>query len=233
MVAPKLIKSIIESNASPEELLWLDDIIVSSQGNVLLLQKAFVVVPRHIHKATITLDQETERVFIQKLKFSPKAWTLQQSVRSFILLHLDSSHQQRYINAVETLFESAALNELTSLISFLPLLKYSIHWIDRAKEAVRSNMGYVFDAIAFNNPYPAKHFDEAAWNQLVLKTIFSEKKIQDIYGYKDRSNRELAYMIADYAHERWAADRPISPSVWELVAPFMDQQLASTLNWNN
>ena len=90
-------------------------------------------------------------------------------------------------------------------------------------------MGPVFDAIAFNNPYPSRYFDEAAWNQMVLKTIFGGKNIQKIYGLKKRSNHELALIISDFAHERWAAGRPISPQVWELVAPFIDDKLINDI----
>ncbi len=32
-------------------------------------------------------------------------------------------------------------------------------------------------------------------------------------------------MISDFAHERWAAGRTISPEVWQLVTPFIDDFL--------
>ncbi|MGQ0829426.1 MAG: EboA domain-containing protein, partial [Bacteroidota bacterium] len=86
-----------------------------------------------------------------------------------------------------------------------------------------------YDAIAFNNPYPFHYFDELSWNQLILKTIFNEKDIQKIYGLKIRSNRELAYMICDFANERWSAGRSISPYVWELVVPFIDDHITNNI----
>ncbi|HEY0029226.1 MAG TPA: EboA domain-containing protein [Bacteroidia bacterium] len=223
-----LIKKTFESNSSVTELSWLESSI-SQAENEKALQTAFVAVPRHISKSTITLEQEIKEQFIQAIDFPPQGWTLQQLARTFILLHFNPESEKTYVNALTTLFETAEINELSTLYSALPLLHYPKHWLPRAKEGVRSNMGSVFDAIAFNNPYPSLYFDDAAWNQLVLKTIFGGKNIHQIHGLKARSNRDLAYMISDLAHERWAADRAIPPNVWEIVSPFIDQRLISDI----
>lgn len=231
MANSKLIKNILESNTSPEEFLWLSTVISSGLENEKLLQTAFVAVPKHINKSIISIDPELEleKQFLSFMHFSPQGWSVQQLARVFIILHFNNENDEKYTNSLNTLFETAEINELSALLASLPLLSYPKNFLHHAKEAVRSNMGSVFNSIAFNNPYPSQHFDDSAWNQLVLKTIFSGKNIQQIYGLKGRSNRELAFIISDFAHERWAAGRPISPQVWELVAPFLDNQLINDI----
>ena len=220
-----LIKKVLESNCTTEEMLWMDTVITSSQQNERLLQLAFVTVPKYIQKSHIALDKNMEKQFSDTVRFLPEGWTLHTFARVYILLHFKTDDEKKYVNVLKTLFETAEMNELASLNSSLSLLHYPENWLEYAKEGVRSNMGPVFDAIVFNNPYPAKYFDEEAWNQMVLKTIFSGKSIQKIKGLIERSNPRLAFMISDFAHERWAAGRTISPQVWALVAPFIDNQL--------
>jgi len=75
-----------------------------------------------------------------------------------------------------------------------------------------------------NNPYPAEQLDDTAWNQLVLKAIFTEKPVLEIVGLKERRNAALAASLCDYAHERWAAHRDVNPLLWICVAPFVNEQ---------
>ena len=68
----------------------------------------------------------------------------------------------------------------------------------------------VFEAVAHRNPYPARHFDESAWNHLVLKALFIGSTLAPIEELDARANPTLMRMLCDYAHERWAAGRTIS-----------------------
>jgi hypothetical protein len=98
-------------------------------------------------------------------------------------------------------------------------------WVKRCSEGIRSNIGIVLEAIMYNNPYPSQNLEQAAWNQLVLKAFFTDKEIGKIVGIDQRANKELAYIISDYAHERWAAGRELNPNMWRLVGPFIDDKL--------
>ena len=78
----------------------------------------------------------------------------------------------------------------------------------------------VFEAVAHANPYPAEQFSETQWNQMVLKALFVGSTLAPIQGLDERRNADLAGMLIDYAHERWAAGRPVSPELWRCVGPF-------------
>jgi hypothetical protein len=92
----------------------------------------------------------------------------------------------------------------------------------QAGEGLRTNMRSVFEAIAHNNPYPREQFDENRWNHMVLKALFVESRLDPIQGLDERANPELARIMRDYAHERWAASRPVTPELWRCVGPFID-----------
>jgi hypothetical protein len=93
--------------------------------------------------------------------------------------------------------------------------------VKRAAEGVRSTMTQVFDAIALDNPYPHDYLPEEAWNQLVLKSVFNVRPLYRIYGLEARRNAHLAHMLLDYAHERWAAGRTLTPELWRMIGPYL------------
>lgn len=226
-----LLAHIIEINASEKELQWLDNQNIKDNK---ALQKTFVLTPRFVSK------KEVEIVLENPIATKPKygtakttasnrnadstekqIWTLDRAVRVLLLTNVQNKSEEDYYQTIETLFDTAEINEAVALYTALSYLQYPENWLFRATEAVRSNMGPVFDAIAFHNPYPAKYFPESAWNQLVLKCIFNDKPINLIKGLDERANQNLTNILSDFAHERWAAHRTIPSQVWRLVSKFI------------
>jgi hypothetical protein len=62
---------------------------------------------------------------------------------------------------------------------------------------------------------------------MVLKALFVETPLYPIQNIDKRANKKLADMLVDYAHERWAADRDVSPEVWRSVGPFADDEIVN------
>lgn len=205
----------ILSQASSKEISWIE---TKATGSLQSLQTAFVATPRFISKDIVQSPNSIHGVSFNN-------WTLDRLVRVYLLTKLDSSNKDLYINTIDRLFDTAENNEAVALISALPFLQYPDQWMLRATNAVRSNIGPVFDAIAFQNQFPKNHFSDQAWNQLVLKCIFNDKPIHKIDGLADKSNQELANSISYLAHERWAAGRSIPPQAWRLVSKFIDDTI--------
>lgn len=205
----------IKEHASPKEISWIES---KQNGNLQSLQTAFVATPRFISKNPISSAESINNVAIN-------GWTLDKLVRVYLLSRLDCSDKDSYTKVLDTLFETAENNEAVALISALPFLAFPDYWLLRATDAVRSNIGLVFDAFAFQNPFPMQYFSELAWNQLVLKCIFNDKPIHRIQGLDTRANQELANSISYLAHERWAAGRTIPAQAWRLVSKFMNEAI--------
>jgi len=176
---------------------------------------AFSSVPRRAGDAPLVPTAE-ERAEAETARpgWNPRAWTVADAARALLLLARADP------DAIEQAFRAADLGELVALYRALPLLPEPQRWRARCAEGVRTNMTAVFRAVAHDNPYPSEQLDPNAWNQLVLKALFVGVELDPVVGLDERANEELARMLRDYAHERWAAGRPVSPELWRCVGPF-------------
>src|SRR5690606_25813883 len=155
--------------------------------------------------------------------FRPDTWNQLQAARIYLLLHYPAKDADQFITVLDKLFETADMREQEALYAALPLLPYPEGLRLRASEGLRTNITSVFDAIALNNPYPAQYLEEKAWNQMVLKAIFLQRPLYQIVGADERANGELAKILIDFAHERWAAGRQVMPELWRFVGPFLTE----------
>lgn len=207
---------------------WLDTKV--NLTNPVSIQTAFVAAPRFTGKQPVSLSPERRQQIAElRSHFSILAWPLDRVTRLYLLLHLPLEQKELFIQSIETLFETAEMNELVALYASLPVLPYPEAWFFRATEAVRSNMGLVFDSLALGNPYPSEQFSELAWNQLVMKTIFNDKSVGGILGLEKRSNPALARILVDFAHERWAAGRYVPARAWQVVVPFVNESMLADI----
>jgi hypothetical protein len=205
---------------------WLDGKLrqLAADPSDRNLSLAFGAVPRFVSKEPLNIT-EAELAEANRLRegWNPAAWTTDQAARVLLLLSVPPDNPDKYLRTLDGLFSAAEVGELTALYLSLPLLPYPQLHRSRASEGFRTNMNVVFNAVALDNPYPAESLDEAAWNQMVLKAIFIGSPLHRIYGLDKRTNLALAGTLIDFAHERWAAKRPVPYELWRCVCPFMDQ----------
>lgn len=191
------------------------------------LYLAFSLAPRFTGKEPLQLTaSELQQASELRPGFNPAGWTTDQAARTLLLLHAPQPDATQYTALLDKLFRTADVSELGALYASLPLLPYPASHAKRAAEGVRTAMTSVFDAIALHNPYPHDYLPQEAWNQLVLKAVFNARPLYQVVGLDNRRNEPLAHMLLDYAHERWAAGRTLTPEVWRLVGPYLT---ASTL----
>lgn len=149
--------------------------------------------------------------------WNPASWTTDQAARIALVLAWPSGDPQAYVRTLDKIFQSADLGELVALYQAIPILPHPRAHVARCAEGVRTTMTDVFKAVAHHNPYPSEHLDEGAWNQMVLKALFVGVPLHPIHGLDARANPRLARMLLDYAKERWAAKRDVSPELWRCV----------------
>jgi hypothetical protein len=219
----EILSGIIAQNVQPVVWDWLQE-KASTATNITTFNTAFVMLPRKTGKSVINLteEQDTEVQSIRK-GLSINRWTIDRLCRVWLMLHLDVLDQERYFRTIENLFLTAEMNELVALYSSLPVLAYPEQWKGRCSEGIRSNIGDVLLAVICNNPYPAEYLSAPAWNQLIMKAFFTDKPIHQVIGLDERANQELANILTDYAHERWAAHRPVPPQLWRCVGKFINE----------
>ena len=110
-------------------------------------------------------------------------------------------------------FEQGDAREQQSWLRALPLWPEAAPFLPHAIEACRTNIVPVFEALACDNPYPAAHFPERNFNQVVVKALFNTIALSRISGLASRLNAELSRMARDYAAERTAAGRTVPPDI--------------------
>ena len=146
-------------------------------------------------------------------------WQSVQLARLYILLlHSERTEDTVFADDVNELFKSADVNELVLLVYALNFFPRPDIFVERAREAARSNIGTVFSAVAHNSDYAMRYFDDSGWNQLVLKAAFLAVPIWSIVGLEERNNAELVAMLKHYVWERQAASRTVPWDIWRCIA---------------
>ena len=204
-----------------EAAAWLKDSaqrLRGSDGDKNLYMSVSLV-PRKIGKADLALSAaELGQATAARPGWDPREWSLDQAARVYLLLAAGSDGAT-FSRRLDQLCATADVGELVAFYRGLPLYPDQRRHVLRAAEGVRTNMKAVFQAVAHRNPYPSEQLAEPAWNQMVLKALFIGTSLDPIVGLDRRANPALARMLCDYAHERWAAARPVSPELWRCVGP--------------
>jgi len=218
----------IARHTAAETWNWLEEkgLQTSRNGNVQNFMVAFAAIPRKTGRQPVSLsDTEVTEIQQDSPHLVIRHWTIDRLCRVWLLMHLDPTDQDTYVSTIENLFPTAEMSEQVALYSALPVLAYPDLWRRRCAEGIRSNIGDILESIMCNNPYPSENLDEPAWNQLVLKAIFTEKPIHLIVNLDQRANQNLADTLSDYAHERWAAHRSVHPLLWRCVGKFINAKI--------
>ena len=216
---------IIEGNVAKDAVHWLADkidvILEVKSTKDLYLTYSLIATKFTMNNTFDTSEANTDvREYIRT-----QQGNIQQVARMYLLLKVLEADEDFFSQKVANIIEVADTSELETFLKFLVWLPNAETYKMVAVDALRTNISTVFNAIAFNNPYPAKYFDEQQWNQMYLKTAFMQGDLSAILDIDKRANKDLARIISDYAHERWAAGRDIDPDFWRPVSKFIDTAL--------
>jgi len=203
---------------------WLRDQIAKLQADPSdrSLDIALGMVPRKLGKGDLALEPaDLEAAEAARTGWDPRGWSVDQAARILILCSLGGRNDE-FAKLFSSLCQTADAAEAITLYSGLPLYPAPESLEARAAEGLRTNMRAIFEAVAHNSPFPRERFDENRWNHMVLKALFIDSTLSPIQGLDERANPELARIMRDYAHERWAAGRQVTPELWRCVGPFAD-----------
>jgi hypothetical protein len=145
-------------------------------------------------------------------------WGTDEAARVALLLATWTGDEAAFAARVDRLCATGELTEHVACLKGFAVFPAPARLLARARAAVRSSMQPPFEAIACHNPYPADHFDEAVYNQMVVKCVFSGVPIETVVGLDERRNAELVRMMRDLASERRAAGRLLPDAVHQFIA---------------
>ena len=227
-----LIANWLEHQLPPGSVQWLNGRReeLRSDFGARALHITLGMIPRRLGKADLVLDtSDIAAADEARRNWDPTDWSVADAARILVLVETAGAGGQAFADRFSDLCGTADVGESVAFYRGLPLYPDPGSIEDQAAEGLRTNMRAVFEAVAHRNPFPHEQFDTARWNQMVLKALFVDSTLHPIQGLDERANAELARTLCDYAHERWAAGRPVSPELWRCVGPHATDDLVVDL----
>jgi hypothetical protein len=211
---------LVEARLGPEGRAWLR----SAAGLDAPLDRdaftgAFTAAARRVGRAAAGPSAEAlPRLRAGGVAWPVDGWGLDELARVALLLRAAEATAPGAFEAlVSETYEHGDSRERQAVLRGLALLPAPERFLSLAIEACRSSIQPLFEAIACENPYPAAHFPEPSFNQMVLKALFTGVALRRVLGLAGRITPELARMAADYASERRAAGRSVPADIGGLV----------------
>lgn len=220
------LKVLLDANLDSSAIRWIDEKLdgILDATSAKDLYMAYSLMGSKINS---TKELDLNKLNNKKLSHYLKAQnaTILQVARIYMLSSVLEENGTYFQPKVANLIQVADTGELETFLKFLILLPNAENYKQAAVEALRTNIATVFDAISADNPYPAAHFNDQQWNQMYLKAAFMQQNLSRILAIDERANADLARIISDYAHERWAASRDVDPYFWRPVGGFLNDGL--------
>ena len=229
--AGNLLRAWLQRQLDAERGAWLDERIAALREDPAdaALDITLGMVPRKLGKAALALTADDLAAADKAVGgWDPRGWGVADAARILVLSGLPAGAKS-FAERFRALCRTADVAELVTLYRGLPLYPDPAALEEQVGEGLRTNMRVVFEAIAHRNPYPKAHFDDHRWNHMVLKALFIGSPLAPIQGLDERANPQLARIMLDFAHERWAAQRPVPFEIWRCVGPFAEGQALEDL----
>ncbi|WP_328652591.1 EboA domain-containing protein [Micromonospora sp. NBC_00330] len=137
-------------------------------------------------------------------------WTADDAARVLLLTSLPGEHA----TYAERLYQHGDAAERRAVLRALPLLPIGADGVPLLHDAIRTNDTRLVAAAL--GPY-ARHLDQAAWRQAVLKCVFSGVPLANVADLDTRADGELTAMLAALAAERHAAGRELPADANDLL----------------
>ena len=230
--ATGFLDTLLKERLPPDQYNWLQErlALLNNEDSLRDIHITFGLIPRRLGRQDLAATSEenaTAGTLANGWKLS--GWSIDMTARVLLLCSIAQQTNRDFGQLFKSMCQTADLGETISLYRGTALYPQSDLLDRQIGEGLRTNMRAVFEAIAHNNPYPANHFSELRWNHMVLKALFVDSTLYPIHGLDERANPELARILCDYAHERWSANRPVTPELWRCVGPFATDDMIDDL----
>ncbi|MFE5887959.1 EboA domain-containing protein [Streptomyces sp. NPDC056468] len=186
----------------PTARTWLDDGAAQVAAEPAAVRRLFPAARRRCGHARLT-----------------DYWTVDEAARAVLLTALPL-RGQALADEVTRLHRHGDPAEQRAILRTLPLLDLGDLALPLVRETLRGNDTTLIEAAL--GPYAAAHLPDAEYRQAVLKCVFCEIPLDRVTGLGARADRELARMLADFAHERIVAGRDVPQDIVPVVRAFPD-----------
>jgi hypothetical protein len=137
-------------------------------------------------------------------------WAVDEAARALLLTALPADHAV----LADSLYSHGDAAEKRAVLRALPLLPIGAECVPLLHDAIRTNDTRLIAAAL--GPY-ARHLEQPAWRQAVLKCVFTGVPLAVVDDLDARADAELAAMLAALAAERYAAGRTMPADATDLL----------------
>ena len=222
-----MLRELVERRTEPLAREWLarTSAAAGAEPDRGALLEAFTAATRRLGRARLApTEEEIARLAGVGVSWPIGTWGADELGRATLLNSAAAHWPEAELEAlVEACYRQGDGAERQAVLRALPLLPAPERFLEIAVDACRSHIQPLFEAIACENPYPALHFPELNFNQMVLKALFTGVALARILAFESRVTPELGRMAADYASERRAAGRSVPPDIGRLTGERGDQ----------
>ncbi|MDN3024011.1 EboA domain-containing protein [Streptomyces sp. S.PB5] len=214
------ISTALDRQLTPDARHWLTDAVARVGQDPTAVRAVFPAVGRRCGRGPLLADGTDGVGGVDGTgRAGALGWTVADAVRVRLLETLplrgaalaeEISGLHRHGDAAE---QRAVLRSLAHLERVDPSLAALV--LPLVHAALRSNDTGLIEAAL--GPYAARHLDDDGYRNAVLKCVFCEIPLHRVAGLAERADRELARMLADFAHERVAAGRAVPADIWPIV----------------
>lgn len=140
-------------------------------------------------------------------------WATDELARLAILIAACERWPSEAPDLVAEIYRTGDLREKLAVVRALAELPDGGRFAPIAELAVRADAFAVFQAIALENAFPARHLGELSFNQMILKAAMNGLPLARVVELERRRTPELARMARAFESERRAAGRPVPPDL--------------------
>jgi len=190
---------------------------------------AFSATARILGREALAIEALSIRSAVSSDVVPLEGFTTDVAGRALLLHAIAQAAPQKLEEAVTVAYENGDALEKLAVIRSLALLPQAERFTRLALDAGRSNEVDLVYALACNNPFPAHHYDELAWNKLYMKAAFMGLPLLQIVGLAQRQNPELSRMALHYVEQQESATRSFPAALWLAIAAFPPAGAAAKL----
>lgn len=228
----QLLYDLLQAGLPPEGWAWFEKALAATeepvQANTLL--GFYSGASRRAGKQALAMTEE-QRARLARLAENADAdahaldhWAGDDAARAALLLTLAGRlDPQPFAELALLCYDKGDSREQESWLRGLALLPEPERFLETAVDACRTNIIPLFEAIACENPYPARFFPELNFNQLVMKIFFNSLSASRVEGLAGRLNPRLSKTCDDFVSEREAAGRQVPVDIWLVLTPHIGE----------
>jgi len=209
----EFLRTAVRSRGDSTARIWFEEALTQvADGTGELL--ASYTKARRLGRAALSLSAAEKSIaahLLPDVQFDH--WTLEDAGRAALLLSSATARPDSFVRVATDCYDQSDSAEQQSWLKSTPLLPGPEQFLPTVIDACRTNILPLFEAVACENPFPARHFPERNFNQMVLKASFNKVALSRIAGLASRRNPDLTRMAADYASERRAAGRTVTSDI--------------------